>query len=75
MLLIAIASLILVSLTPVVGRHLVDAIHRPLLGIDHVGALCLVALRSGATPARRVGPSTRYIDAETKGLQDRMDGS
>lgn len=44
MLLIAIATLIVVSLTPVVGRHLVDAIHRPLLGIDHIGALCLVAL-------------------------------
>lgn len=50
MLLIAIATLILVSLLPVVGRHLVDAIHRPLLGIDHIGALCLVALHLLLTP-------------------------
>lgn len=54
MLLIAIASLILVSLTPVVGRHLVDAIHRPLLGIDHVGALCLVALHLLLVPVHAV---------------------
>lgn len=43
-LLLGIAALLLLSLTPVVGRHLFGAAHQPLTGIDHVGALCLVAL-------------------------------
>ena len=43
-LLLGIAALLLLSLTPVVGRHLLGAAHGPLTGIDHVGALCLVAL-------------------------------
>lgn len=43
-LLFSIAALILLSLTPVVGEHLFGAARRPLTGIDHVGALCLVAL-------------------------------
>lgn len=42
--LLGIASLLLLSLTPVVGRHLFGAAHGPLTGIDHLGALCLVAL-------------------------------
>ena len=43
-LLLGIAALLLLSLTPVVGEHLVGAARRPLTGIDHIGALCLVAL-------------------------------
>lgn len=43
-LLLGVAALILLSLTPVVGRHLLGAAHGPLTGIDHLGALCLVAL-------------------------------
>ena len=43
-LLLGIAALLLLSLTPVVGRHLFGAAHGPLTGIDHLGALCLVAL-------------------------------
>lgn len=43
-LLLSIATLILLSLTPVVGRHLFGAAAEPLTGIDHIGALCLVAL-------------------------------
>lgn len=43
-LLIGIAGLILLTLTPVVGRHILGAAHQPLTGIDHIGALCLVAL-------------------------------
>lgn len=43
-LLLGIAALLLLSLTPVVGRHLFGAAHQPLTGIDHIGAVCLVAL-------------------------------
>lgn len=43
-LLLGIAALLLLSLTPVVGRHLFGAAHQPLTGIDHVGAVCLIAL-------------------------------
>lgn len=43
-LLLGIAGLLLLSLTPVIGRHLFGAAHKPLTGIDHVGALCLIAL-------------------------------
>jgi Zn-dependent protease with chaperone function len=38
------AALLLLTLAPVVGRHLIGAAHQPLTGIDHVGAVCLVAL-------------------------------
>jgi Zn-dependent protease with chaperone function len=38
------AAVMLFSLAPVVGRHLIGAAHEPLTGIDHVGAVCLVAL-------------------------------
>lgn len=43
-LLLGIAALLLLSLSPVIGRHLFGAAHKPLTGIDHVGAVCLVAL-------------------------------
>src|SRR5215207_7900767 len=43
-LLLGISALLLLSLTPVVGRHLFGAAHGPLTGIDHIGAVCLVAL-------------------------------
>jgi Zn-dependent protease with chaperone function len=39
-----VAAALLLSLAPVVGRHLIGAAHEPLTGIDHVGAVCLVAL-------------------------------
>ncbi|HEY0777356.1 MAG TPA: hypothetical protein VGD56_05250, partial [Gemmatirosa sp.] len=43
-LLLGIAALLLLSLTPVLGEHLFGAARGPLTGIDHLGALCLVAL-------------------------------
>ena len=43
-LLVGISTLLLLSLTPVVGQHVFFAAHAPLTGIDHIGALCLVAL-------------------------------
>ena len=43
-LLLGIAALLLLSLTPVVGQHVFFAAHAPLTGIDHIGAVCLVAL-------------------------------
>lgn len=43
-LLLGTATALLLSLTPVVGRHLIGAAHQPLTGIDHLGALCLVSL-------------------------------
>lgn len=43
-LLLGMAAALVLSLTPVVGRHLIGAAHQPLTGIDHIGALCLVSL-------------------------------
>lgn len=43
-LLLGISALLLLSLTPVVGQHVFFAAHAPLTGIDHIGAVCLVAL-------------------------------
>lgn len=50
LLLVALATALLVSLTPIVGKHLVGLAHQPLTGIDHVGALCLVALHLLVAP-------------------------
>lgn len=49
-LLLGVAGLLLLSLTPVVGRHVFGAVHAPLTGVDHVGALCLVALHEMFAP-------------------------
>ena len=49
-LLLGIAALLMLSLTPVVGRHLAFAAHAPLTGIDHIGALCLIALHTLFVP-------------------------
>lgn len=43
-LLLGTATALLLSLAPVIGRHLIGAAHQPLTGIDHIGALCLVSL-------------------------------
>ena len=43
-LLVGISALLLLSLTPVLGQHVFFAAHAPLTGIDHIGAVCLVAL-------------------------------
>lgn len=42
--LLAIASLLLLSTSPVLGHHLPLAADELLAGVDHVGALCLTAL-------------------------------
>jgi Zn-dependent protease with chaperone function len=50
LLLLALATALLASLTPIVGKHLVGLAHQPLTGIDHIGALCLVALHLIVAP-------------------------
>lgn len=40
----AIAALILLGMSPILGHHLGSGIDRLLAGTDHVGALCLIAL-------------------------------
>lgn len=52
-LLLGIAALLLLGLTPVVGEHLFGALGRPLTGVDHVGALCLIALHLLLAPVHR----------------------
>jgi Zn-dependent protease with chaperone function len=54
LLLIGLASLLLISLVPVIGTHLLGAAERPLSGSDHFGALCLIALHELLSPAHRV---------------------
>lgn len=53
-LLLGIAALLILSLAPVVGRHLAFAAHAPLTGIDHIGALCLIALHTLLMPVHAV---------------------
>lgn len=50
LLLLGLAGLLLLSLTPVVGRHVFGTAHAPLTGIDHLGPLCLVALHELLAP-------------------------
>ena len=50
LLLLGIGALLLLSLTPVVGQHLFGAAHGPLSGIDHIGAVCLIALHELLAP-------------------------
>lgn len=40
----AVAALILMGMTPILGHHVGSGIDRLLAGTDHVGALCLIAL-------------------------------
>ncbi|MCU0625541.1 MAG: M56 family metallopeptidase [Gemmatimonadaceae bacterium] len=54
LLLLTLAIALLASLTPIVGRHLVGLAHHPLTGIDHVGALCLVALHVIVAPVHEL---------------------
>ena len=43
-LLLAIGVLILLGMSPILGHHLAGGMDRLLVGTDHVGALCLIAL-------------------------------
>lgn len=43
-LMLAIAALILLGMSPILGHHLGSGVDRLLAGTDHVGALCLIAL-------------------------------
>jgi Zn-dependent protease with chaperone function len=47
---IAIAILLILSIAPVMGHHLWSSVGIPLTGIDHLGAFCVVALRSVFAP-------------------------
>lgn len=52
-LVIALALLLLGSLAPVVGGHILGVVDRPLSGSDHIGALCLIALHEFMAPVHR----------------------
>ncbi|HEY0931201.1 MAG TPA: M56 family metallopeptidase [Gemmatimonas sp.] len=49
-LILALAAILLLSLAPVVGRHVLVVVDRPLSGIDHLGVLCLIALHELMAP-------------------------
>lgn len=46
----AIAALILLGMSPILGHHLSSGIDRALAGTDHLGALCLIALHYLLSP-------------------------
>lgn len=48
--LIAIAVLLIFSTAPVIGHHFSAGLGLPLARLDHLGAFCVVALRSMLTP-------------------------
>jgi Zn-dependent protease with chaperone function len=52
--LLAIASLLLLSTSPVLGHHLPLAADQLLAGVDHIGALCLTALHLLLEPIHRL---------------------
>lgn len=52
--LIAISVLLILSTAPVVGHHLSARVGFPVVGLDHLGAFCVVALRSLLTPLHSV---------------------
>lgn len=52
--LIAIAMLLILSTVPVIGHHLSTSLGLQLTGVDHLGAFCVVALRSVFTPVHGV---------------------
>lgn len=51
MLVIGLASILLLSLVPVVGTHVLSVADAPFAGSDHLGALCLIALHELLSPA------------------------
>ena len=52
--LIAISILLILSTAPVIGHHFSASVGLPLTGLDHLGAFCVVALRSLLTPVHGV---------------------
>lgn len=54
LLIIGLASILVLSLVPVIGTHLLGAAERPLSGSDHIGALCLIALHELLSPAHHL---------------------
>ncbi len=52
-LVLALAVVLLGSLAPVVGAHMLGFVDRPFSGSDHVGALCLIALHVFMAPTHR----------------------
>jgi Zn-dependent protease with chaperone function len=53
-LVLALATILVLSLAPIVGTHVLGVADRPLSGSDHIGALCLIALHELLAPAHRV---------------------
>lgn len=49
-LLLAIGVLTLLGMSPILGHHLAGGMDRLLVGTDHVGALCLIALHALLQP-------------------------
>ncbi len=54
LLVIGLAAILMLSLVPVVGTHLLGMAERPLSGSDHIGALCLIALHELLSPAHHL---------------------
>ncbi|GAB1341675.1 M56 family metallopeptidase [Gemmatimonas sp.] len=54
LLLVGLAAILMLSLVPVVGTHLLGIAERPLSGSDHIGALCLIALHELLSPAHQL---------------------
>lgn len=54
LLLLALSSLLLLSILPTVGHHLPGGLEEPFAGVEHLGALCAAALRMLFTPVHGV---------------------
>lgn len=54
LLVIGMSAILMLSLVPVVGTHLLGVAERPLSGSDHIGALCLIALHELLSPAHHL---------------------
>jgi Zn-dependent protease with chaperone function len=78
MLVLGLGSILVLSLAPVVGTHLLGVAERPLSGSDHLGALCLIALHELLSPAHHllhslvaVGFSWALVELAQKALRTR----
>jgi len=54
LLVIGLATILVLSLVPVIGTHVLGFVERPLSGSDHVGSLCLIALHELLSPAHHL---------------------
>ncbi|MFN8965866.1 MAG: M56 family metallopeptidase [Gemmatimonas sp.] len=54
LLVIGLAAILLLSLVPVVGTHVLGLADRPLSGSDHFGVMCLIALHELLAPVHQL---------------------